>query len=48
MGANITTRDIFLQGGNAALRATTGIGVILYRAFEDPAQFADAGLGFRA
>jgi hypothetical protein len=48
VATNITTHDIFYQGGNAALRANTGTGVILYRALEDPVQFADAGLGFRA
>jgi hypothetical protein len=47
VGTNITTHDILYQGGNATLRATTGTGVILYRALEDPVQFADAGLGFR-
>ena len=44
----ITTHDIFFQGGNAALRADTGTGIALYRVLEDPVQFADAGLGFRA
>jgi len=48
VATNITTHDIFYQGGNAALRANTGTGVISYRALEDPVQFADAGLGFRA
>jgi hypothetical protein len=48
VSTNITTRDVLFQGGNAKLRANTGTGVILYRALEDPTQFADAGLGFRA
>jgi hypothetical protein len=48
VGTNITTHDILFQGGNAALRANTGTGLILYRWCEDPVQFADAGLGFRA
>jgi hypothetical protein len=47
VGTDITTRDIFFQGGKATMRATTGTGVILYRALKDPVQFADAGLGFR-
>ena len=45
---DITTRNVLFQGGNAKLRANTGTGVILYRALEDPAQFADVGAGFRA
>jgi hypothetical protein len=48
VSTKITTHDIFFQGGNAALRANTGTGVALYRWLEDPVQFADAGLGFRA
>ena len=48
VSTRITTHDIFFQGGNAALRADTGTGVALYRVLEDPVQFADAGLGFRA
>src|SRR6185437_2199220 len=38
----------FFQGGNAGLKADTGTGIALYRFLEDPVQFADAGLGFRA
>ena len=48
VSTRITTRDIFFQGGNAVLRANSGTGVVLYRWLEDPVQFADAGLGFRA
>jgi hypothetical protein len=48
VSTNITTRDIFFQGGNAALRANTGTGIALWRVLDDPVQFADAGLGFRA
>ena len=48
VSTKITTRDIFFQGGNAALKADTGTGIALYRFFQDPVQFADAGLGFRA
>jgi hypothetical protein len=47
VNTKITTRDIFFQGGNAALKADTGTGIALYRFFQDPVQFADAGLGFR-
>jgi len=48
VSTKITTHDIFFQGGNAELKADTGTGIALYRFLEDPAQFADAGLGFRA
>ena len=45
---NITTHDAFYQGGTAELHANTGTGIALWRVLEDPAQFADIGLGFRA
>src|SRR5580704_16394970 len=48
VSTKITTHDIFFQGSNAALRADTGTGIALYRVLEDPVEFADAGLGFRA
>jgi hypothetical protein len=48
VSTNITTHNVFYQGGNAALRVNTGTGMALYRMIEDPLQFADAGLGFRA
>jgi hypothetical protein len=48
VSTNITTHDVFFQGGNAALKADTGTEIALYRFLEDPMQFADAGLGFRA
>src|SRR5215467_9982039 len=48
VSTKITTHDIFYNGGNAALKADTGTGIALYRFLEDPVQFADAGLGFRA
>ena len=48
VSTKITTRDIFFQGGNSALKADTGTGIVLYRFLQDPVQFADAGLGFRA
>jgi hypothetical protein len=48
VSTRITTRDVLFQGGDAAMRANTGTGVVLYRAFEDPVQYADAGIGFRA
>ena len=48
VSTKITTHDIFYNGGNAELKAETGTGIALYRFLEDPVQFADAGLGFRA
>jgi hypothetical protein len=48
VGTNITTRNLLVQGGNAALEADTGTGIVLYRFLQDPVQFADGGLGFRA
>jgi hypothetical protein len=48
VSTKITTRDIFYGGGNAELAANTGTGIALYRVVEDPVQFADAGIGFRA
>jgi hypothetical protein len=48
VSTNIRTRDVLFQGGKAALNTNTGTALILYRALEDPMQFADAGLGFRA
>jgi hypothetical protein len=48
VSANITTRNVFYQGGNAALTTNVGTAMILYRVLDAPAQFADFGLGFRA
>src|SRR5262244_3227790 len=48
VSTNVTTHDIFYRGGTAELAANTGTGIALYRVLEDPVQFADAGLGFRA
>jgi len=48
VSTSITTHDIFYRGGTAELKANTGTGIALYRFLEDPVQFADAGLGFRA
>jgi hypothetical protein len=48
VSTNIATHNVLFQGGNAGLKADTGTGIALYRFLEDPVQFADAGLGFRA
>src|SRR5215472_11286404 len=48
VSTTITTHDIFFQGGTAELSANEGTGIALWRVLEDPVQFADADLGFRA
>src|SRR5271163_4914267 len=48
VGTNITTRNVFFQGGNAALQANTGTLLGLYRVLEAPTQYADLGIGMRA
>jgi hypothetical protein len=48
VSTNITTRNVFFQGGNAALKANMGTGVVLYRLLDQPTQSADLGGGFRA
>ena len=48
VSANITTRNVFYQGGNAALTTNVGTAMLLYRALDVPGQFADLGVGFRA
>jgi hypothetical protein len=48
MGSGITTpRDLF-SGGHAGLIADQGTALLLYRPFEQPTQYADLGIGFRA
>ena len=48
VSTNITTHNIFFQGGTAELSANQGTGIALWRVLDEPVQFADAGLGFRA
>jgi hypothetical protein len=48
VSTNITTRNVFFQGGSAALKTNMGTGLVTYRLLDQPTQFADAGLGFRA
>ena len=48
VSTTIRTHDVLFQGGKAALNTNTGTALILYRPLEDPMQFADAGIGFRA
>jgi hypothetical protein len=45
---NISTRNVFYQGGQVGITANTGTAVVLYRFLETPNQFADLGGGFRA
>lgn len=48
VGTNITTRNIFFRGGNAALTTNMGTALFLYHALDQPVQSLDAGGGFRA
>ena len=48
VGTNITTRNIFFQGGNAALTANMGTALFLYHSLDQPLQELDVGGGFRA
>jgi hypothetical protein len=45
---NITTRNVFFQGGKAAVTQNTGTALALYRLVDAPNQFADHGIGFRS
>src|SRR6185436_14695336 len=47
VGTNITTRNVYYNGGNADLTATTGTALFLYRPLADPVQFVDVGVGVR-
>ena len=48
VSTNITTRNVFFDGGTAGLIANVGTATLLYRALEQPTQYADLGVGFRA
>jgi hypothetical protein len=48
VGTDITTRNVFFQGGNAALQTNTGTLLGLYRVLEAPTQYADLSVGMRA
>ncbi len=48
VGTNVTTRNVFYQGGNASLTANTGTALFLYHLVDQPVQSLDAGGGFRA
>ena len=48
VSTNITTRNVFFDGGTAGLIANAGTATLLYRALDQPTQYADLGVGFRA
>src|SRR5271165_1835113 len=48
IGTGITTRRSLFSGGHAELIANAGTGLFLYRALEQPTQYGDLGVGFRA
>jgi hypothetical protein len=48
LGTNISTRNVFYQGGHLGLTANTGTALALYRFVDTPNQFADLGAGFRS
>jgi hypothetical protein len=47
VATNIPTRDVFFQGGKAALTSNTGTAVLFYRGLDSPEQFIDVGVGVR-
>ena len=47
VSTDITTRNMFVNGGNAGLIANAGTANLLYRVLEQPTQYADLGVGFR-
>lgn len=48
VSTDITTRNVFFNGGTAGLITNTGTALLLYRALDIPGQYADLGVGFRA
>jgi hypothetical protein len=48
VNTNITTRNVFYQGGSATLKTNMGTGLVVYRLLNTPSQFADLGAGVRA
>ena len=47
ISTDITTRNVFFNGGTAGLIANAGTATLLYRALEQPTQYVDLGIGFR-
>jgi hypothetical protein len=48
VSTDITPRNVFCNGGTAGLFTSAGTAMALYRALEQPTQYADLGVGFRA
>jgi hypothetical protein len=48
VGTDISTKNVFFNGGNATLTANQGTADFLYHWLDDPVQRLDAGVGFRA
>jgi hypothetical protein len=48
LGTGITTPRNLYSGGHAELIQDTGTALLFYRALEQPSQYADLGVGFRA
>jgi hypothetical protein len=48
VSTDITTRNVFFNGGTAGLITNAGTAILLYRALEQPTQYADLGVGLRA
>ena len=48
VGTDITTRNIFFNGGNASLIANQGTADFFYHWVDQPVQSLDVGGGFRA
>src|ERR1700736_80432 len=48
VSTDITTRNVFFNGGTAGLITNAGTALLLYRALEQPTQYVDLGVGFRA
>ena len=48
VATGVTTRDIAFSGGNASLITNAGTATLIYRVLEQPTQYADLGVGFRA
>jgi hypothetical protein len=48
VSTDVTTRNVLFNGGNAGLITNAGTAAALYRVFEQPTQYVDFGVGFRA
>lgn len=48
LSTNITTRNVFFNGGNASLTTNIGTAALLYHFLDEPLQSIDAGVGFRS